>query len=240
MQRIFYFILLIFIFNSCYAKGNEGLIGNSIRGTTGTEVTSRNRITISNEFNLYNGDSSVLYGLPSISYDINSAENKLLDGLSFSIISQNIPIVGSGAQNYEMDTYIGISKFSKVTDTFGILIGSLNGTDFRGAGRLHHQDYLDFRYRGIREIIVHSGIYYVDKGLSLSTNYLGYMGGIEINLEKWNIDLDYWSGSNNLSGGSYIMTYKGFGSQRVWFGLGIPEHNSGNEFYGILGFSYRY
>lgn len=251
MRKTILFFILLLIFNIAYSKSNESLIGSGIRNSSSEEIVDSvtNKITISNEFNYYD-QNNTLYSSPDISLDT-ASDNWLLDGWDFSLQSQNIPMTGGGAQNHEVDTYIGIGKFNKIGENFGLMIGGVIGKAFLdgnlfpdGNDRINNEDYLDLRWRvyrdAYRHFVIHSGAYYVNKNLSTTTNYLGYMGGIELRENNWMLNIDYFSGSNNLSGGSAVVTYRGFGKLRLWTGLGIPEHNSGNEFYGIFGSSYRF
>jgi hypothetical protein len=74
--------------------------------------------------------------------------------------------------------------------------------------------------------------------MSGTTDVLGYLPGITLNLidNILILQADYYSGQSSLSGAVVNLQYqeKYFST---YIGVGVPETNSGNEFYGILGVS---
>lgn len=167
-----------------------------------------------------------------------SIEYVTVSKLSVSVSSQNVPVINHGAQSFEKDTYLSISKFVKLTDKFAFIAGTQNGTVFGSGMQLHNFDFIDLRFRPVRGIVFHAGPYYVNKHLSMTSNQIGVESGIELYNDTFKFNFDYISGKSNISGGSATITYNVNSAFGIYGGVGVPAPNSGNEFYGIFGVSY--
>ena len=94
-------------------------------------------------------------------------------------------------------------------------------------------------YQPIPTANIHAGPYWANKALTVTSDYLGYTAGFSFEPIKNTITIqgDYFSGSNNMSGAIVNVWYRFMLKAQVYFGVGIPETNSGNEFYGSVEFS---
>lgn len=157
----------------------------------------------------------------------------LRNGLDVQLATYNCPVSGGGAQNYECDSYLNLSYTYKFNRQFNFTLGSQNGTVFQNtAMQWHSSSYGTLSWQPLTWLALRAGPYWVNKALSTTTNYLGYTTGFNL---IFNPDFfmqgDYFSGDNNASGAVVNLFYK-----MVYIGVGVPEYNSGNEFYGIWGF----
>ncbi len=169
--------------------------------------------------------------LPTDTYYLNATlDYSLPNGLDIQLQTQNCPLAGGGAQNYECDSYINLSQTFDITDDWSAIVGTQNGTVFKGPLAWHNADYALAIYQPIDDINLHGGTYFVDKDLSVTTNTVGYTLGFALGYNKWRVEADYFSGHNNLSG-AQVNTFYG----PYYLGVIVPEHNSGNEFAGVCG-----
>ena len=159
------------------------------------------------------------------------------DGWDVQIASYNIPVHGGGAQNYEWDSYINLSKSFDFGEGFKAVIGSQNGTTaFSAPHRWHNIDYALVAYQAFAGLSLRAGPYWADKDLSTTTNVLGYTAGFNLNFTPdCYVQADYFSGSSNVSGATVNLWYRW-----VYAGIGVPETDSGNEFYGAAGFKLNF
>ncbi|WP_347986882.1 hypothetical protein [Methylomonas sp. AM2-LC] len=223
-------ILLLFVLLPvlAYAKGQ--------RKIDTTPNAGEGEWTFQVEQNYYhnpNQTSPAGNALPVDTYYINaSLDYSFENGSDIQIATYNCPVAGGGAQNYQCDSYINLSQTLDITDDWQALIGSQNGTVFSGPMKWHNADYALAVYQPDDTLNLHAGPYFVDKDLATTTNTVGYTGGLLIKyLESWQLQADYFSGHNNISGANINVFWK-----QYYVGVGVPEHNSGNEFYGIVGF----
>ena len=189
------------------------------------------------ELNYYNINTddpvNTLYVNPTIDY---SAFN----GWDVQLASYNVAVVGGGAQNYQADTYINISKTIPLPKNFLVTIGSQNGLAFDGNSKnLHNVDYELLAYQPSKVFNLHAGAFWANKALTTTTDYMGFTGGFAIEALPNFLTFtgDYFSGSNNLSGAMVNTWFRVLARTQGYFGVGVPETNSGNEFYGTVGFS---
>jgi hypothetical protein len=162
------------------------------------------------------------------------------NGWDIQIASYNIPVYGGGAQNYEWDSYINLSKTFEISRQFKAIVGSQNGTTLFSTSRQYHNiDYGLLAYLPTQSINLHAGPYWANKALTATTDYLGYTVGFSLDLIKDTITLqaDFFSGSNNASGAVINLNYQVLPKAQIYIGAGIPTPNSGNQFYGIVGFT---
>ena len=166
-----------------------------------------------------------------------SLEHSGADGLDIGLSVQNISLSGSGdAQNYNNDSYLQVSK-TYDTDFGEVSFGSQNGFHFasQNTHKLHSFEYFDALYEATDYIKVHSGIYYVNKGLSTTDHHVGFITGIIIGDSNLYIQTDYFSGHSNVSGAQSAIYYSPYPFIKAYTGVLVPEKNSGNEFAGVIG-----
>ena len=191
-------------------------------------------LTFTNEYDFYHIQGAQDVNGNSIGnntlYDNLTLDYSMANGWDFQIASLNIPYVGGGAQNYNLDSYFNLSKTFKVYGPLKAIIGSQNGTVFSGKSEWHNADYGMAIYQPSDKINLHVGSYFVDKTLATTTNTVGYTGGFSYHSYGFGVEADYFSGHNNLSGANINLFYGGY-----YVGIVVPEHNSGNEFAGVIG-----
>ncbi len=164
----------------------------------------------------------------------NAALELLKRDTEIQLATYNCPLSGGGAQNFECDTYINLSQTFRIVDSLTGNISSQNGTVFGKYVKWHSISSTGLEYTH-KNISIRIGAYFVNKALSLTANYVGYTTGISYNFnDDIHVVADYASGSNNMSGATVNLWYK-----QVYFGVGVPEAHSGNEFFGIIGFKYN-
>jgi hypothetical protein len=186
--------------------------------------------TINLESNVYQG---TVYLSPQIEY---SAKN----GWDFSVASYNIPVQGSGAQNFEYDTYFGISKTFQFNKDVQFLIGTQNGSTILAKPHEWHQfHFANIRYDVFSPFTVYIGPYYSNQQLTTTVNQVGFMTGFQLKIVPniFHITGDYVSGHQNVSGAVINLQWFVFPKFQLYTGIIVPETNSNNEFAGIVGFN---
>lgn len=190
------------------------------------------KVTLSIEADTYRGTE---YLAPSINL---STKN----GWDIGLSTQNIAVHGGGAQNYQNDTYLNIAKTFKITNKFYTTLGTQTGYVVDPfSNQVHLFDYVDNTFKPFSWFNIHVGGYYVNKNLATNFNQIGYLTGFEVifipHVLKFNSD--YYSGRSNVSGNVSALTwYTPIKHFSLFSGVGVPEKDSGNEFYGIFGFNF--
>ncbi len=162
------------------------------------------------------------------------------NGWDIQIASYSIPVHGGGAQNFEWDSYINLSKTFDLSKSFKTLIGTQNGTTlFSNTRQWHNFDYGLLIYQPVPALNLHAGPYWANKELTVTTDVIGYSAGFSYELIENSLLLqgDYFSGNSNVSGAIVNLFYRFLPRVQAYVGVGVPETNSGNEFYGTVGFS---
>lgn len=185
------------------------------------------------------------FTLESDSYEATTYLNPIVDfsskdGWDIQMAFYNIPVYGGGAQNYEWDSYLNLSKTFNLDGNVKTLIGTQNGTTlFSSTQQWHNFDYGLLIYQPSHFLSLRSGGYWADKALSTTTDVAGYTTGFSLELIKDTLSFqgDYFSGHSNVSGAVVNLFYQCLPKTQIYLGVGVPETNSGNEFYGIAGFS---
>jgi hypothetical protein len=163
------------------------------------------------------------------------------NGWDIQVASYNIPIYGGDAQNNEWDSYINLSKTFVINEQFKALLGTQNGTTlFTKHHQFHNVEYALAIYQPNLTANFHAGPYWANKALTTTTDVLGYTVGFNTELikNKLAVQGDYFSGSNSVSGAIVNVLYSVLPKVQIYFGVGVPETNSGNEFYGTIGFNW--
>ena len=162
------------------------------------------------------------------------------NGWDIQIASYNVPVYGGGAQNYEWDSYINLSKTFNINTQFKALLGTQNGTTlFASQRQLHNVEYALALYQPIPTANIHAGPYWANKAITTTTDVFAYTVGFGVELikNKLAIQGDYFSGNSNVSGAIVNVIYRVLPKVQVYVGVGVPETDSGNEFYGTVGLS---
>ena len=222
---------LVFLPVGVLAKGGKGK-SHPVRHVDTTPNTDNSDVvSLQVEDNFY--DISADYQTVQTHYLNATIDYSMVNGFDVQLATYNCPVSGGGAQNYECDSYLNLAYTYKINQDFNFTLGSQNGTVFQSSAmQWHTSSYGSLAYQAFSWLSLRVGPYWIDKSLSTTTNYLGYTTGFNLNFSQdFYIQADYFSGSNNASGGTFSFYYKMF-----YVGLGVPEHNSGNEFYGIWGF----
>lgn len=196
--------------------------------TTPTDANTTNVYTATVEWNIYNG---TMYINPTI-------EIATPSGWNIQLASYNIPVYGGGAQNYEYDSYINLTKSVDLTTSQKLIFGAQHGTTlFSETRQYHNVNFALYSIDIFKNVNIHAGPFWANKALTTTTDYFGYTTGFSYDVipNELTISGDYFNGHNNMSGASVNAFYKIEKYTRIYFGVGVPESHSGNEFYGTIG-----
>lgn len=189
--------------------------------------------TLTSEANLYQNS---LYE----NFDIDFSST---GGWDIQLSTYNIPVYRDPniVQPYQADTFINVSKTFKINQSLGVIVGSQNGTFLSASSSPMQWQNLDYSlalYQINSFMSIRGGIYWANHIMSGTTDVLGYLPGITLNLidNTLTLQADYYSGQSSLSGAVVNLQYQ-LKYFSTYIGIGVPETNSGNEFYGIFGFS---
>lgn len=220
---MFRLLLILLLINPVFG-GEKG--GHRIRVTPNLE--EEEGLTLTSESNIYR---STLYQNIFI-------DNKTDNDWYYGIAMLNMPAIGGGAQNYEYDWYVNISKRINISDGIKVLIGSQNGTTaFNTQRQLHNFTFTQGIFEITPRLTVSSGVYYVNNALSIKGQALGATFGMNVKfIDKvlWS-ELEFQSGNTNVSGSVMNLFWKPMNEFAFYTGLQVPTTNSGNEFAGNLG-----
>lgn len=217
-------IILCLLPALCLAKGN----GKHKVNVNTHDQGATNQWFLNTETNQYS-DTTYINTMISLSTP---------SGWDISLTSQNIPIMGDGAQNYQNDTYAIVSKKFRYSDTVSITMGTQTGYqlyDTNHTGKMHQFYYIDTAYKINPWLKLRGGSYWVNSALSTQTQYTGGMIGATIKYNNLKLTLDYIGGHTNVSGATVNLEYAPNYWINPYIGIGVPEKNSGNEFYGTIG-----
>jgi len=190
--------------------------------------------TLTSEANLYQNS---LY--ENIDIDFSST-----GGWDIQLSTYNLPVYQDPNlfQPYQADTFLNISKTFKVNQLLGVIVGSQNGTYLSASASPMQWQNLDYSlalFQMNQILSIRAGIYWANHAMSGTTDVLGYLPGITLNLinNVLTFQADYYSGQSSLSGAVVNLQYQATNYFSTYIGVGVPEKNSGNEFYGIIGFT---
>jgi len=176
--------------------------------------------------------ATTVYGNPTLDYSGK-------EGWDIQLLSYNMDIAGGGAQNYESDTYINLSKTVYLPKGLQVVLGTQSGFALSGQSHtLHNVEYGLIGYQPNSHYNIHAGSYWVNKALSTTTDVYGFTGGfsLEVVPQLLSLRADYFSGNNNLSGANVNAWFRTSKLTQLYFGVSVPETNSGNEFARVVGF----
>ncbi|MCX7102434.1 MAG: hypothetical protein NTX38_13375 [Methylobacter sp.] len=190
--------------------------------------------TVTSEANLYQNS---LYE----NFDIDFSST---NGWDVQLSSYNVPVYQDPNLDlpYQADTFINVSKTFKLNNSLNLIFGSQNGTYLAAKPTVtqwQNLDYSQVLWQVNSLISLRGGLYWANSIMSGTTDVLGYIPGFTVNLieDKLTLQADYYSGQSNLSGAIVNLQYQASRYFQSYIGVGVPEQNSGNEFYGIVGFT---
>lgn len=187
-------------------------------------------LTINPEVNVYRGATFV-----NLLVEYTTASE-----WSFGIQMLNAPIYG-GQDDTKLDTYVVISKTTRIRDSWYLLAGAQNGTPLIAPHPFHSFEYLGAEYRPFEQFSFHAGPYFVNYALAGIHEPIGGWVGFEWEAvdDILHVQADWWSGHNGLSGS--LVNFVLFPSSRLYgyLGVSLPAANSGNEFAGVIGMVLR-
>jgi hypothetical protein len=196
------------------------------------QPTNDNSWLVNNELDIYRVGSTE-----------NIAGNITMSGWTLGLQMNNIQVIGPvqyGNNNFQINPMVALAKSFKLTNSTEIQTGTMWGTVFVN---LHPRPKYNFNYAIVSQdftefLNLHGGIYYANRWITYTTNKVGYMVGFELKFTKdFSMQGDYISDHSNVSGAVVNFNYKVNNNFQTYVGVGIPERNNGNEFYGIVGFN---
>jgi len=184
------------------------------------------------------------FTLESDVYRANLYLNPVLDyssraGWDVQIASYNIPTYGAGTPG-DWDSFIILSKTFAIGGPYKLTLGTQNGTSFSVSSRQYQNfDYGLITWQPVDLWNLHAGPYFANAALAGVGRTVGFAAGFSLNLLEDLVTLqgDYFSGHSSLSGAIVNVFVNVSTGVRAYVGVGVPEQNSGSEFYGALGFS---
>jgi len=190
-------------------------------------------LNIINEFNVYR---NVIYLNSIVQYNTK-------DLWSFGLQLLNIPLRNNGAQNYEYDGYLTLTKSIKLSENDVLSIGTQVGTTLlsQPPTQIHNFSFVDNQYEVNDTFNFHIAAFYVNDALATIHQPFGIIAGFEYKVfpKKFHIQGDWYSGNSNVSGSVVNFNYYVLDNFQCYIGINVPAHNSGNEFAGNLGFNLR-
>lgn len=223
-------LLLLLISFATHAVGSEG---SHAKAPKRFKINPADAETIgfyfTEEFNLYRGTD---YSNTVIEYVTQS-------GWTFGLQLLNVPISGGGAQNYEYDGYVTLTKTFKMNSVWALAVGTQIGTVLANVTpkQLHNFTFVD-NLLIINDILnVHVGPFFVNDALATIHQPIGVMTGFEIRIfpKLLHIQGDYFSGNTNISGAIVNIVYYPLANLQTYCGVSVPGPDSGNEFAGNVG-----
>lgn len=161
-------------------------------------------------------------------------------GWDVQLASYNIPTQLDANDNSAWDSYVNVSKSISLPANFQLVMGSQNDTPlFADHRQWHNFNYSLVVFQPNSSINLHIGPYWANKALATTTDTVGYTLGFSLEFINHNLCVqgDYISGHASMSGATLNWLYRVHTQAKLILGLGIPETNTGNEFFGTLGFS---
>ncbi|MGJ0485092.1 MAG: hypothetical protein ACR65R_11250 [Methylomicrobium sp.] len=191
-------------------------------------------LTFTHEFNIYR---DATYANIVIDYATR-------DGWVVGMQLLNVPVAGNGAQTFQNDGYLMLSKTFNINDTWSLAVGSQNGSVLTHAPtrRWHNFTFLDNQVIPDERLNFHLGVFYVNEALATIHQPYGAMAGVEIRMipKVLHLQADYFSGTSNISGNIVNLFYYPVTNWQTYIGVIIPAPHTGGEFAGNVGFAYNW
>ena len=191
-------------------------------------------VTFTQELNFYR---STVYSNFVIDYATRN-------GWVFGLQLLNVPVYGDGAQTFQYDGYVMLSKTFKVNDFWSLALGTQNGTVLANVDtrQLHNFTFFDNQFIQGEQLNFHLGAFYVNDALATIHQPYGVMAGFEIRIipKVLHLQSDYFSGRSNISGGIINLFYYPTTNWQTYMGVNIPGPHTGSVFSGNLGIAYNW
>jgi hypothetical protein len=162
------------------------------------------------------------------------------NGWDFSVSLINTQIIGPD-KVFHGDLFFNVAKTFSIIKELSVVVGSQNGFSMvNHHPRLwYNYDYVDTRYEATPWLSLHGGVYLANAEITGVYRQVGYLTGTELTFipHKLSLQLDYVSGHQALSGATANIVFTITPKFQTYFGVYVPEQNSGNEFAGIIGFN---
>ncbi|MCX7087813.1 MAG: hypothetical protein NTV00_07145 [Methylococcales bacterium] len=162
-------------------------------------------------------------------------------GWDFSVALLNTQLLGSN-NNFVADTFFNVAKTFDINDAISIVVGSQNGLALLNTQpQLWYSfSFIDNRYDAMPWLSLHGGPYLANAAITGTARQVGFIAGAELTLieNAVTLQMDYISGHHALSGATINLLLNITAHTQIYWGVSIPEQNSGNEFAGIMGFNF--
>ena len=185
--------------------------------------------TLTLESNIYRNN---LYLDPVLDFSSHS-------GWDVQIAAYNVPVWSQGTRG-DWDSFVNLSKTFAFGELYKLVLGTQNGTGFAASSHLYQNfDYGLMVWQPVGFLNLHVGPYFANAALAGVGNVPGFAAGFSVDLLEDVVTLqgDYFSGHAGMSGAIVNLFVTASPGIQAYIGLGVPEQNSGSEFYGIFGFS---
>lgn len=216
--------LLAAIPTSRAEQGGSGHNHHRIRVPSSTEGPE---LTTGFEANLYR---KAFYGNLLLEY-------RPEDSWMLSTYLTNMPIVGSGAQNFAYDAYVGLAKSFAFSDLWQVTLGTQNGTTLFDQPRQWHT--MEYAQASLSwgPLTIGAGPYLGSRALTTTAQTVGAMLSVDAIFQPGRLwaEADWFTGNNNLSGGVFNLIWKAQPWLKGYVGIQVPATASGNAFAGNLG-----
>lgn len=225
-------LLFAFTTGDCAERGGGDHSGKRRVHVT-PDMEEQEGLSLTGEANIYQATS---YGNAFLEYHTNSRWD-------IGLYAFNLTIDGGSADNFEYDTYISLTKWFDVSPAWKLALGTQNGTTLLSSTHSWHSfSFLQNTYRLNDYVNLSAGLYYANRAISVASQPLGAMVGIDLNFMPgvlW-AELDFLSGSSNLSGSVVNLFWQAIPKLELYAGIQVPASESGNEFAGNIGFMYSF
>ena len=237
MLKIFIIILGVMLtITPSYGKGGRSSSHRKSPSLSKINTTIERSATDTYSFiaesNLYRNS---MYGNMILDYTSASGYNVQLAGYNVAFYEDpNFSV-------YNNSIFINLAKSFRFSQFLGGIVGTQNGGyQVPGTSQIVYQsfNYGIIMYQVTDWLMLRNGLYWANAGMTGLSNTVGYLPGFTLNLYGKDLTLqgDYYSGSNNVSGAVVNLQYNVTSYFSSYLGVGVPEKNSGNEFYGNIGF----
>jgi hypothetical protein len=235
MKKKIIIILILACFSiNLYAVSKAKVkLHTKINVTKGINSSSKEDLTINYEADIYRIGTTSNF---NVNYNI--------AGWSLGLAMYNLQFIGppvTDNNNFQIAPFLNIAKTFNINDIFSAQIGIQTGTVLIN---LHPRPFYIFEYGTINTKItnwsnIQTGVYHGNKDITYSVGTTGYIVGAQVDIIPKNLVFQgtYISGNSNVSGATINLLYTKYKHLQPYVGVGVPETNSGNEFYGIIGFN---
>lgn len=218
---------------------------NSLAAAAKSKVKTHSKINVARTINnqnkqdlTFNAEADIYRIGSTANFSVNYANSGWSIGLSF----YNIQFIGPTASdnnNFQIAPFLNISKTFTIDKLTSFQVGTQIGTVLVN---VKPRPLYDFNYFLVNRklfdwLSIQAGMYHANKYITYSVGTLGYIVGTEIVFipKTLTFQATYVSANNNVSGATVNLLYNVTDNVQTYIGVGVPEKNNGNEFYGIVG-----